>query len=175
MGIEDQFNCCLDNYDESLKFMEICFDRGYKPYLDQPNSIVRAAMQLTEGVFLGLNISIPKIILSYEGFMKYWYESLNVPHEIVLDNWTTAISYKLQVLLVNYLLKLTIFYRLASFVYFKMLNRLFKTVNQVKNQMDRKYKDIVYRIPTENGIYSIHNPMYKPNIPQLANLGVAAT
>uniref|UniRef100_T1KTV6 Uncharacterized protein n=2 Tax=Tetranychus urticae TaxID=32264 RepID=T1KTV6_TETUR len=175
MGIEDRFNCCLTNYEESVQFMEICFDRGYKPYLDQPNSVVQAAMRLTEGVFLGLNISVPKFIMSYEGFMKYWYETLNVTHSISLDSLSARISYKLQVFLVDYLLKWTIFYRLASALYFRMLKKLFVTVNQVKSRMDEKYKDIVYRIPSENGVYSINNQLYTPNIPQLANVGIAAT
>lgn len=169
MGIEDRFNCCLNNYEDSVKFMNICFKRGYKPLLDNPCPIVSAAMQLTEGVFLGINLIIPKFIISYEGFMKYWYESLRVPHQIKLNSLSAKISYGLTVFLMDYLLKIRLFYIIFSWLYFKGLDRMFVKVNQVKDAMNNKYKDIKYEIPLQSGIYSIENKLYKPNIPELIN------
>lgn len=169
MGIEDRFNCCLDyeNYEEAIDFMHICFERGYKPDLDKPCPIVRAAMELTEGVFLGLNFIIPKYIISYEGFMKYWYETLEVPHEIKLDSIAAKISYGLQVILTDYLLKIPIIYTIFSAMYFRMLDMLYVKVNQVRDAINEKYQDIRYEIPNECGIYSIENKLYRPNIQEL--------
>lgn len=169
MGIEDRFNCCLENFEDSIKFMNICFERGYKPHLDNPCPIVSAAMELTEGVFLGINFTIPKFIISYEGFMKYWYETLKVPHKIVLNSFSAKVSYALQVILVDYLLRIRLFYVFFSCLYFKALDMLFRKVNHVGEAMNQKYKHIKYEIPITSGVYSIENKLYKANIPTLVS------
>lgn len=77
MGIEDRFNICENDFEESVAYFHCCFDRGYRPHLVDPTDTVKVGMfQLTEGVFLGLNTIIPKFIFSYEAFMKYWYDAL---------------------------------------------------------------------------------------------------
>lgn len=53
VGIEDRFNVCLDKYDESVEYLNICFQRCYKVHLDRQCQVVKLGMNLTEGVFLG--------------------------------------------------------------------------------------------------------------------------
>lgn len=53
VGIEDRFNVCLDHYDESVAFLDICWQRCYKVHLDEQCHAVKMGMELTRGVFLG--------------------------------------------------------------------------------------------------------------------------
>ena len=73
VGIQDRFNICLDHYEESVAYMDICFQRCYKVHLDRQCEAVKIGMNLTEGVFLGINGITPKWIMCFEAFMKFWY------------------------------------------------------------------------------------------------------
>jgi hypothetical protein len=55
MGIEDRFNICLDDYEQSVAYFDICFKECYKKHLDRQCDVVQMGMKLTEGVFLGID------------------------------------------------------------------------------------------------------------------------
>ncbi|CAG2110827.1 unnamed protein product, partial [Medioppia subpectinata] len=93
MGIEDRFNICQNNYEQSVAYFDICFNECYKKHLDEQCPKVQMGMKLTQGVFLGINGVMPKYLFSYEGFMKYWYEALGVKHPIVLQRLDQKLSY----------------------------------------------------------------------------------
>ncbi len=55
MAIEDRFNICLDDYEQSVAYFDICFKECYKKHLDRQCDVVQMGMKLTEGVFLGID------------------------------------------------------------------------------------------------------------------------
>ncbi len=147
VGIQDRFNICFaDNYEESVAYMDICFQRCYKVHLDRQCEAVKVGMDLTEGVFLGINGITPKWLICFESFMKFWYDSLGVKHPIKLETWDTRVSYKLWVFLIRYVLRIRIVYALFTSFYMFMLKRLFKYADRVHDYLDVKYGHVVYQL-----------------------------
>lgn len=71
MGIRDEFNCCSEaTTEENVQYLTICFERGYKPDLANPNALVKNGLRLVDGLFMGLNLIVPEFIISNNGFMK---------------------------------------------------------------------------------------------------------
>ena len=64
VGIQDRFNICLDYYEESVEYMNICFTKCYKVHLDRQCEAVKIGMDLTEGVFLGWLLNEQLIIFN---------------------------------------------------------------------------------------------------------------
>ena len=82
MGIRDEFNCCSElTTEENVNYLQICFERGYKPDLANPNPLVKNGLKLVEGLFLGLNLIVPEYVISNNGFMKvqFWSNSGHFP------------------------------------------------------------------------------------------------
>jgi len=53
LGIKHEFNICLDNYEESHALMDICFDKGFKNYIEHPGPIGEVGINMIQGAFLG--------------------------------------------------------------------------------------------------------------------------
>jgi len=166
MGIEDRFNCCQANFQDSLKFMDFCFQRGYKPHLDQPCSIVKEALKLAEGLFLAINlVFVPKIVLSFDGFLKYWYQTLNVTYEVKLNTMTDKLSFYNFKFCWNWLLRCRLFYNILTLVGFKLLRNTFANFKTFRPKIDAKYGHIEFIMPFNNNeAYSITNRLYKSNV-----------
>lgn len=166
VGIQDRFNICLgDHYDESVAYMDICFQRCYKVHLDRQCEAVKVGMDLTEGVFLGINGITPKWLICFESFMKFWYDSLGVKHPIKLDTWDTKLSYRLWTFLIRYLLQIRFIYATFTWFYLFMLKRLFKHADKVHDYLDVKYKDVVYQLRDDYHVDNNNNA--KDNVKQV--------
>ncbi|KPM04836.1 hypothetical protein QR98_0032900 [Sarcoptes scabiei] len=151
VGLEDRFNICygLDGFDETKEFLQICFDKCYKVHLDEQSVPVLIGMDLTKGVFLALESVIPRILFSFEGFMKIWYDTLGVRHSIVLDRWLTKISYESNRFVFKYLLRFRLIYTIISWLFFWSIQMLFKQKQYIDAYCERNYPTIKYSVDSE--------------------------
>lgn len=167
IGIKDEFNCCSEStIEDNINYLRICFERGYYPDLANPNPLVKNGLNLVEGLFLGLNLMVPKIIISNNGFMKYWYECLGIyNHDFKLDKFLVKMSYYIHKSQFDCLMKLSPVYRLISVTFFFLLDRVLDRYNAIVPKIEQKYGHLNYNFPDENGqAYSVINSAYKSNV-----------
>lgn len=152
--------------EDNINYLKICYERGYHPDLKNPNPLVKNGLRLVDGLFMGLNLIIPQWIISNNGFMKYWYECLDVHnHEFKLDTFIVRMSYYLHKTQFDYLMRSEPVYRLISAAFFYLLDRVQDRYNSVRDQIEKKYGQINYDFPDENGKpYSVINSAYKSNV-----------
>ena len=167
MGIRDEFNCCSEQTTEdNINYLRICFEKGYKPDLANPNALVKNGLNLVEGLFLGLNLMVPSFIISNNGFMKYWYECLGIyNHDFKLDKFLVKVSYYLHKSQFDCLMKLDPIYRFISITFFYLLDKVLDRYNGVISKIEQKYGHLDYNFADENGeFYSVINSAYKSNV-----------
>jgi len=128
--------------------MQICFDECYAKHLAEQCEAVKMGMDLTEGVFIGINAVTPRWIISYESFMSFWYDSLGVRHPLTIqaNDLSGKISAALWTLLIDYLLRFQLLYQLITWFYLFMLKRLFHRKNAVSERLDVTHPTTVYRL-----------------------------
>jgi hypothetical protein len=107
---------------------------------------------------------MPKFIFSFEGFMKYWYEVLQVKHPIQLNTISSKMSYYMIVFTMDYLLRISFIYKFISFLFFYMQNNLFLKANAVKEYVDKYYPDFKYQLKFNEDNYKVDNIYYKSNV-----------
>ncbi|XP_027195976.2 uncharacterized protein LOC113790501 [Dermatophagoides pteronyssinus] len=151
VGIEDRFNICfgVEGYEETRQFLHICFERCYKVHLDEQSPPVRMGMNLTEGVFLALQGAAPRFLICYESFMKYWYDTLTVKHPIRLDTFERKLNYSIFIFIMQYVLRIRLFYVVFSWIFFFLQRRLFGQIEQVKTYCEKHYAHIKYQLDSE--------------------------
>ncbi|XP_046918393.2 LOW QUALITY PROTEIN: uncharacterized protein LOC124498650 [Dermatophagoides farinae] len=151
VGIEDRFNICfgVEGYEETREFLDICFQRCYKVHLDKQSAPVVMGMNLTEGVFLALEGAAPRFLICYESFMKYWYDTLGVRHPIKLDTFERKLNYAIFIFVMEYVLRIRLFYIIFSWLFFYLQQRLFGQIEQVRKHCEQHYVNIKYQLDSE--------------------------
>jgi hypothetical protein len=166
MGVHEQFNVVGQQcFVRNMLFLRICLDRGYRSVLSKPNALVNIGLQLVNGLFLALSCIIPSWLITYEGFMKYWYDALRLSHDFRLSSTTQRFSHWLTDFTLRTMLRMPFLYRLWSKLFFWLLDRLLKQVRSNEQKIRAKYDHHKYQVLDSTGIpFQIENKLYKSNV-----------
>lgn len=166
MGIHDEFNvtgqqCVIRN----VLFLRICLDRGYRSVLCKPSPLVDIGQQLVQGLFTAFSFLLPAWIITYEGFMKYWYDAMRIPHNFQLRTRSQRLSYWLPKFTIETMLRVSWIYRLVSFLFFWLLGRLLKQVRANEQLIRTQCGHERYEVLDSTGVpFRIENKLYKSNV-----------
>ena len=114
---------------------------------------------------MALSCIVPGWLITYEGFMKYWYEALKLPHEFHLRKLAHKLSYALSVLIFDWMLRVQLLYRFWSVLFFWLLEKLLQKVRKSEQMVKAKYGNERYEVLDSNGNpFTIENKLYKSNV-----------
>lgn len=141
-GIEDRFNLCNGDYDETYTLFHAVWEQVYKPVLLATPHPAPSGYEMSKGLLLALRVFNPS--LKWICFMKYWYAVLGLPGEFVIESRRNKLRYQVMKFSLGTLLRLQLFHWVYGSLFRSNRKRQAGRKKQIEERLRQQFPDISY-------------------------------
>jgi len=141
-GIEDRFNTCSGNYEETYTCFKIIWDEIYKPIVIRNPRPSPTGYEMTKGIVIALRVFNPSI--KWVCFMKYWYKVLELPGEFKIESPRNKLRYQVMKISLGTLLRLKFFHWMYGSLFRRNRVKQCARKKETEEQLRERFPDISY-------------------------------
>ena len=141
-GIEDRFNICVGNYEETYTLFRLIWEEIYKPIVMANPHPAPTGYEMTKGIIFALRVFNPSI--KWICFMKYWYKVLDIPMEFKIEAPRNKLRYQVMKFSLGTLLRLKFFHWVYNSIFRANKDRQVAKKKETEEKLRQRFPDLSY-------------------------------
>lgn len=142
LAIEDRFNLCAGDLEESRSLYRLVFEKDWKPIIAADKPPAPVGIEMGKGIVLAMKKVSPT--LNWEANTKYWFEVLDIPREIELTSFKSKVLYGYLQFTMNCSLRCGAGHWFASFMTKRRINKAVTQKRKKEKLCKKKHGHLKY-------------------------------